>query len=510
MRRAATPGYYMLSPPARRRSNLPLSMSKKHTSRPLDPRAQSAIDHIRANNSYYVGPILLRNLPAALPIKGDRHSWRDAITVFLLAELIGVHRVKAGDAPFWSDVMYRVNRGDLAVCFGSDPDDISTSLQWLKAIGLVHVIHRTEIDGIGKPCGTTVYAAPRMDRIKQMLDFFATKKRKMSTSELMDSDPLERSSNSPSTMAKVTVNDASSRLDPGPYLNCVATTHKHDDEGGGETSAKRREQTVNGDRQRRVGAGGGGEAADDQSTQVAEDSFALEKSTGNDGRENQAHPDTYGTGDGVGHMAAPPRWPVPPAPPILDIRTDAEKRSWRKASLFCAVWESAITRLDIISTCKTTQGDHCAAYQYFLREPQVDHFFPLATAIDAWLLSTKPKPKDGEWDGLYHVRRSTELKSFLRSFGSGKLESEVGQHQKINAWADLRLCFTVSELVCFEWPSSRMPVKALPSEDLWENDPAAADYYRRCQLQPPPEVIEAMNTHEQSKNAAKPDPPNEL
>jgi hypothetical protein len=105
---------------------------------------------------------------------------------------MGVHRVAVGKEPFSHGIMHQVNRNDLAKRFGCEPDDISNSLHWLKTLGLAFVVHRTRIDDTGKPCGTNVFTAPRVNRIHDMLDFFSENRRALTASELMDSDPFKR------------------------------------------------------------------------------------------------------------------------------------------------------------------------------------------------------------------------------------------------------------------------------------------------------------------------------
>ena len=46
--------------------------------RKIDPRAEAAIQFLRERGANLVGAILIRGLVAALPIAGDRRSWRDA------------------------------------------------------------------------------------------------------------------------------------------------------------------------------------------------------------------------------------------------------------------------------------------------------------------------------------------------------------------------------------------------------------------------------------------------
>jgi hypothetical protein len=128
---------------------------------------------------------------------------------------MGVHRVPVGKEPFWHGIMYQVNRNDLAKRFGCEPDDISNSLHWLKTLGLAFVVHRTRIDDTGKPCGTNVFTAPRVNRIHDMLDFFSENRRALTASELMDSDPLQEGSKSPSTEDQSPLNNGSPPVELG-------------------------------------------------------------------------------------------------------------------------------------------------------------------------------------------------------------------------------------------------------------------------------------------------------
>jgi hypothetical protein len=103
----------------------------------------------------------------------------------------------------------------LAKRFGCEPDDISNSLHWLKTLGLAFVVHRTRIDDTGKPCGTNVFTAPRVNRIHDMLDFFSENRRALTASELMDSDPLQEGSKSPSTEDQSPLNNGSPPVELG-------------------------------------------------------------------------------------------------------------------------------------------------------------------------------------------------------------------------------------------------------------------------------------------------------
>lgn len=488
--------------------------------RPLDPRAQAAIDHLRANGSTYYGAICPQNLPAALPTNGDRHSWRDAVTVFLLSELIGVHRVKRGEAPYWRGALYQVNRRELAKQFGCEPDDVSAALGWLKTLGLIFLVHRTRIDDAGKPCGTEVFVVPRMDQVKLMLDSFTENGYAMTASQLMDADPLQGGLNSPSGGAEVSLNDGSTPLEDGTYPNCAPTQQKLGAESGGESSSQRQSRTVDDDRRRQAVGGGGGEADDDKRAQMPPTPSAAPPRSAPGNRSHASHPSAptpaaaaHGVNgppktpppskaaNGNGHLsAAPPALWTPPKLP-LNLEPDEDtKLAWLKGSLFCALWAEAITRQNFVTVCKPTPSDQKAAFEFFQSNPQAWPFYAAAVALNAWWASDRKK-KDGH-DKVYFCRRCLDIQSFLHIFATGKLESEIGQlGWKINPWKDLRGAFTESELTFHRW--DKIPIVAIPPDELWENDSDAPDYYTARKLTPPPEVAAAQELRDQENLKSK-------
>jgi hypothetical protein len=458
-------------------------------------------------------------LTAALPPRSTKRGWCDFVAHALLEEIIGVHRVKKSDDPFFDGPLYKLKRGQLARQLCTSPDEISSALSWHEALGTVGCIRRTRIDEDGQPRGKEVYVYPIMAKLQELVEQY------QATGRTPEPFTIKRETAKPNptaTLQRAGVTSLKRRLDStkeggspternGHSLNCVQTQQKHDDESGGEASAQRREQIVSDDRQRLAAAGVGGEADDDQETQVPDVPSKMPKggkliaqaSIESARREGRPRSTSSASNNGNAHTSASPTWPVPTPPAALAIETEDEKVAWRKASLFCTMWEQAITRLNWCSVCTTTAGDHKSALKFFLQEPQAGPYFILATAINAWNLSQDPKPKNRGWDTLYHVRSSREIQVFIRSYASGKIQSEIGQHFEINTWADLRLCFTESELIFYRLRAEKVPILALESEDLWENDAYAPDYYRAHRLPLPPEVSEAEKSSSEIKKVNK-------
>ena len=483
--------------------------------RHLDPRAQAAINHIQARSKFYVGAICLRNLPAVLPRNGDRRGWRDAVTVFLLCEIVSVHRVAKGSRPYWSGALYQINRHDLAEQFACDPDDISTSLQWLKKLGLVHVIHRTPFDGVGKPCGTMVYAVPLMDRIHMLLVFFAQNGRPMDTSQIMDSNPLEEGSNSASTAAELNDKSVPTRGEAGSNLNCLEKQQNNGDEIGDEVSAQRQSPVVSDDRGSLAVDGGGGGADAGPDLQVP----PLPAERGKDPKQRllaplpqavaQNAPDSTSKAaeaPGMPPMSKAPtaRWTPPEMPPGLS-NTAEDIKAWRKGSVFCKLWCEAIVRLHFVTICKPTPKDQQRAFKFFCENPQIGPFFSIAVASSAWCIPDNKK-KNNKWDSLFHCRQAYEIKQFFAVFESGKLEPEIGRADwEINAFEDLRAAFTESELKFFGF--DKTPVLAIDRDYLWEYQPDTPDYYRVRKFDLPPEVAAAAADNDASDAHSEADRP---
>ena len=435
----------------------------------LDPRAQAAISHMRANSRDYVGAILIRNLPAALPKRGERRSSQDMAALLVLMEIIGVHRVAPGKDPYWSGVLYQVNRSDLSFQFGCDPDDVSSALQWLKQVGLVEVVHHTRMDDCGKPCGTQVFAAPRMDRIKLMLDFYVQKQRPISQSELMPSSTAEGGSNSHTTQPEVSIKTGSPPVERSRNLNCAKPQRNLDAESGGEESTQQQAAVVPDDRRIRA-ADGGGAAASSTDAQVPE-----------------------------GLPAPALLWTPPPIP--KHFQTDADTRqAWEKSARFCELWAEAVMREDLATVCRPSIADLKAATEFFRQCPQTGSFYAVAVGLNAWWASLK-KP-NARWDGQFLCRQSHEIRAFLRNFSTSKLEVEIRKlGWTVNAFTDLRRVFTASELTFYGW--SKVPVIPINAEDLWENAAGAEAYYKRRKLVMPSEVGEAASVRKQEERRNK-------
>ena len=476
------------------------------TQRHLDPRAQAAIDHLRVNAPTYFGAICPRNLPAALPRRSQRHGWRDAVTVFLLCELVSVHRVERGKDPFWRGALYQINRGKLAREFGCEPDEVSAALSWLKCLGLVFVMRRTRIDDAGKPTGTEIFVAPRMDRIQQMQAWFADNGCPMSASKLMDSDPLQERLNSRSDGAEVALEDGSTPFEPGTYLNCAKRQQKLDAESGGETSAQRQSPVVNDDRRNRADDGGG-EAADNISAQTPQH-VPLRRGLSQAGPTAPmptavAHGPKEGSEDETCKhrvsIAPPARRSTQPEMPD-DIEPDTKSiDAWRKACLFCALWAQAIVRRQHVSVCKPTRSDHKTAFHFFHDNPHANPFYAVAVAIVAWYVAGQEEEPD-RWDKFYLCRKSLEIQAFIRGLTSGKLESQIGQSGwEINAFEDLRMVFTESELTSYGF--TRIPILEIDPETLWEHQSGTPDFYRIRELPLPPEVAAASEVQQDPNNS---------
>jgi len=467
--------------------------------RHLDPRAQVAISHLQECPDLFYGAICPRNLPAVLPKCGDRRSWKDATAVFLLSELISVHRVLKGKTPYWSGALYQINRNDLARQFACDPDDVSAALHWLKALGVVDVVHHTRIDGTGKPCGTEVFAFPFMDRIHLMLDFFAKNKCPIPASELFDSNPLEAGMNSPSRGSELTAKQGSSRPEHGEYLNCAQPQQKLADEIGGEASAKRRSPVVNDDRGS-LAVDGGGVADADNGTQTPPPAPRDRKASPvrptapmppatAQGANNSPRTQTQPKGvANTGHVSNAPtaRWTAPKLP--NDIESNSVSiEAWLKACLFCQLWALAVVRRGHVHICNPTPVDQRTAYDFFHANPQTGSFRSIAVAIAAWTVGTEAPRAEKKWDRYYFCRQTLEINAFLRAYKSGKLQPEIGHAGwDINTYEDLRTAFVESELKFFGF--TRIPVMEMDPEDLWENHPDTPEFYRVRNLPLPPEV----------------------
>jgi len=466
--------------------------SKKH----LDPRAQAAVEHLRAYATDWCGAIRPKLLTAALPPRGPKRGWRDFVAHAVLEEIISAHREMRGGGVFFNGPLYRVVHRDLARQLCTSPDEISSALTWLEALGVIGRVPRTLLNDEGQPCGKQVFAYPIMPALQELLDryqttgktpgpFVVTPKRAGLTPAKRQVDSLEDPGSPPRRR--------------GDSLNCAQAQQKHA-ESVGLLSAQRLERVAKDDRRRRVGTGGG--AAADNKAQVPHMPPATPPRSADATRSTPqrqpapmppapAHDPSKEGSNGPLSPPASPLWTPPPPPMSLKVDNEAKRTAWMRATKFCALWAQAITRLNFLSTCTPTTPDYQAAFKFFLNHPETGSFFPVAIAIDAWFLTREPEPTG--YDDLYHVRTSLEIRRFFQSLASGKLESEVGRRFTINAWDDLRLCFTESELIHYGWPVSRVPIKGLKPDQLWENDPDALKYYRDRNLPLPLEVAEADN-----------------
>ena len=436
--------------------------SQKH----LDPRAQAAVQHLSAYPGDWAGAIRPKLITAALPPRSSKRGWCDFIAHAVLEEIISAHRPKKSGEVFFNGALYRVTRRDLARQLCTSPDEISSALTWLEALGVIGRVERTLIDEDGQPRGKQIFAYPIMPVLQEFLDeyrktgktpepFSVTPRRAGLTSAKSQVDPVEEA--------------GSQAGRTGNSPNCAQAQRKHA-EGVGDTSSQRPARIV-GDGPRSRVEDGGVEDADQNKAHVSPVPSAAPP------------PLADGTPSTTTHPTAPP----PPASIKLD--DEEAQTAWKNASRFCTLWAQAIMRLNHVTTCSPTSGDLKAALQFFLDHPQTESFYTVAVATDAWALSLESKqPK---WDRLFHVRHSLDLPSFLRTFASEKLESEVGRFMTINAWADLRTCFTQSELVFYGWPAAKIPIVGLEPDDIWENLADAPTYYRDRKLPFPREVVEA-------------------
>lgn len=462
---------------------------KKH----LDPRAQAAVQHLRVYAPDWYGAIRPRLLTAALPPRGPKRGWRDSVTHAVLEEIISVHRPNNHGEVFFDGPLYRVVRRDLAQRYCTSPDEVSSALTWLEALGVIGREERTLLDEDGQPRGKQVFAYPIMSALQELLDTYkATGK----TPKPFSVTPQRGRLTSPKNQVGSAKEAGSPPGRTGDSLNCAQAQQKHA-ESVGEASAQRHERVAQDDRLRRAEDGGG--EADDHKAQVPHLPPAAPPRSADGARSNPARqaapgpparargPGKPGSG-GHGSTPASPCW-TPPVPPAeIKLEDEAKMKAWEEGARLCALWGQAITRRNYVVTCTPTIHDHQIAYKFFLTNPQTKALYTIAVAIDAWSLTREPNRKG--FDDLYHVRASLELRAFVQSLGSGKLESEVGRYLTINCWADLRACFTQSELLYYGWPSS-IPVIGLPLDEVWENDPGAPRYYLRRKLPLPPEVAEA-------------------
>ncbi len=449
--------------------------------RHLDPRALAAIEHVQANQKFYVGPILIRDLPAALPNKGGRRGWRDAVAVYLLSEIIAVHRVAKGKPPYWSGSLYQVNRQQLAEAYACDPDVVSSALKWLVQLGLVERVERTRTDDVGNPLGKMVFVVPLMERIHRMLLYFEANRRAIPATELINSNPLKAGSTSSKDGSNPSLKRVSANLDAGLYPNCGITQQKQA-AGTDDEPSERGSKSTGGYQRRRVVVGGGGgvgseaAAAADQEAQTPRSSTAVSTS----------------------RVAPPAQWSPPKLPQQLN-NDEQTLEAWRKACLLCEVWSEAIVRAGVLHLCKPTDSHRRVAYEFFVDHPEVGLFSATAVAISAWDVSGDSNAPKGGYDKLYFCRQANELPLFLKGFSTGKLQSEIGRSgHKMNQFKDLRSLFCLSELRY--WGKKNEPAMDIDPALLWEYQADTAQYYH-LRDRPLPQEVEAVVNNVQTDSA---------
>ena len=176
-----------------------------------------------------------------------------------------------------------------------------------------------------------------------MLDFFTENHHALTASELMESDPLQAGSKSPSREDESSLNNGSTPDERSSYLNCVQPQQKLA-EGGGEASAQQTAQPVTADRGS-LAAGGGGEAAEKEK-QVPKPKVLSVCQPGQtpSARSAQQLPISASTSTSSnGHHSAPPTWQSPTPPSSLPVETQRQKSAWLKGCLFCAMWQVLCT-----------------------------------------------------------------------------------------------------------------------------------------------------------------------
>jgi hypothetical protein len=126
----------------------------------------------------------------------------------------------------------------------------------------------------------------------------------------------------------------------------------------------------------------------------------------------------------------------------------------------------------------------------------------LAVVFHSWQLGREGAQPRNQRRQLYRIPHSLDLRQFLRSMTTGKIEAEVGLFDDVNAWETLRWWFTQSELAYWDWPAAKIPIEPLEPDQLWEYDPAAPKYYLDRHRNLPPEVA-AVARQAEAATAAK-------
>lgn len=140
----------------------------------LDPRAQAAVEHLRANAADWAGAIRPRLLTAALPPRSTKRGWCDFVTHAVWEEIISAHRAMKTGGVFFKGPLYRVVHRDLARQLCTSPDEITAALTWLVALGLIGRVPRSLLNDEGQPRGQMIFAYPIMPAIQQLLDTYQT------------------------------------------------------------------------------------------------------------------------------------------------------------------------------------------------------------------------------------------------------------------------------------------------------------------------------------------------
>jgi hypothetical protein len=394
----------------------------------------------------------MRNLPAALPSGGTRRSWRDAVAVFVLTEIVSAYRVSEGNNPFWSDDLYRMNRRDLARRFDCDPDEVSAALRRLEKWNLVGIHYSTLTDDVGKPCGKIVFTYPRMQNIHRLLAFFAEHKVPIDVKELTSLTNPQGGMNPSSTKDDQTPNEGQS----------VA-------EGGNPQNRFQQRQT-NGEHR------SGGSRRLENASKDKSDERTPAPMDGGDAAKKDMRVDSDSLSE-----------------------TSADEESRSRSVRFCNLWAVAIQRAGYTQICKPSQADQNAALRFFKDYPQIGAFHCAAVAICAWSVGDSKNSATHKWDRFFHCRQSYDIQTFLRNHSANKVLTEIGQYGlQVNTFVNLRWYFTVSELLTFGW--KKIPVLAISEDDLWENNPTAMQFYQKRKVPLPSELTQvSQSIYERAK-----------
>jgi hypothetical protein len=450
----------------------------------LDPRAQSAIDFLRKHSKDWTGAIMPRWLPGALPPRSTKRGWRDAVSLWLLSQIISAHRVSEGGQAFFRGPLYQINRRELARQLCTNVDEISESANWLQQIGVIGLVHRTRLDDDGQPRGSMVFAFPIMTKLESYRKQYLSSSK---TPEPIKYEPERSTRGQPDSGCRTVSSTA-----------CVV---------GGSTSAKRQfdfaEETasiVTAAKQRTgVPSSAGGGAGDDDDGGSGEAPGAVKdkqvpapsKSANSAQRPPATAPNRNGH-DTTGQSAdaAPPRWRPARPPANLVIDTPEQRQAWNRASRLCTFYSQVMMRSGHARSCDLTHSDKVRAFKFFSDCPQSGALYVTSVFINALLLVDDDQADHGEgYDDIWYCRSALNFQKFLAYVKSGRIESEIGRAGwKINAWRELRLYFTESELLYYGWASDKIPIVRIKPDEQWESDPSAQTYYRDRNLPLPIEI----------------------